>query len=167
MRVHRVTGREPWRPFAPLVLAEKAGDWLTRCPIQSPYMLLTAKVRGDKLPAITHVDGSSRIQTVDESCGGVRRTDRQDSGGSNRLPDEFGDRRVLYQRPPHHPRRVLFLKTAQGLVDISLRFASLHGLGDGIDALQDAILQRHALPIPHQRLLGANTDRPIREDFLD
>lgn len=165
--MHRVTGREPWRPFAPLVLAEKAGDWFTRCPIQSPYMLLTAKVRGDKLPAITHVDGSSRIQTVDESCGGVRRTDCQDPGGSNRLPDEFGDRRVLYQRPPHHPRRVLFLKTAQGLVDISLRFASLHGLGDGIDALQDAILQRHALPIPHQRLLGANTDRPIREDFLD
>ena len=71
--MHRVTGRELWRPFAPLVLAEKAGDWFTRCPIQSPYMLLTAKVRGDKLPAITHVDGSSRIQTVDKSCGGVRR----------------------------------------------------------------------------------------------
>ena len=36
-------------------------------------MLFTAQVKGDGLPAITHVDGSSRIQTVDESCGGIRR----------------------------------------------------------------------------------------------
>ena len=75
LRVNRVKGREPWRPFAPLVLAEKAEDWFTGCPMPSPYMLFTAEVRGDKLPAITYVDGSSRIQTVDESCGGVRRTD--------------------------------------------------------------------------------------------
>ena len=39
----------------------------------SPYILFTAEVRGDKLPTITPADGSSRIQTVDESCGGVRR----------------------------------------------------------------------------------------------
>jgi len=53
--------------------AEKADDWFTDCPMPSPYRLFTAEGRGDKLPAITHVDGSSRIQTVDESCGGVRR----------------------------------------------------------------------------------------------
>ena len=76
--------------------AEKADDWFTDCPMPSPYRLFTAEGRGDKLPAITHVDGSSRIQTVDESCGGVQRIDCQDPGGSNRLPDEFGDRRVLY-----------------------------------------------------------------------
>ena len=34
-------------------------------------MLFTAQVIDDGLPAITHVDGSSRIQTVDESCGGI------------------------------------------------------------------------------------------------
>ena len=39
----------------------------------SPYILFTAEVRGDKLPTITPADGSSRIQTVDESCSGVRR----------------------------------------------------------------------------------------------
>lgn len=72
-RVNRVKGREAWRPFAPLVLAEKADEWFTGCPLPSPYMLFTAAVRGDALPAITHVDGSSRIQTVDESCGGIRR----------------------------------------------------------------------------------------------
>ena len=72
-RVNKVKGREPWRPFAPIVLAEKASDWFNGCPASSPYMLFTAQVKGDRLPAITHVDGSSRIQTVDESCGGIRR----------------------------------------------------------------------------------------------
>ena len=70
-RVNKVKGREPWRPFAPIVLAKKAGDWFEGCPIPSPYMLFTAQVIDDGLPAITHVDGSSRIQTVDESCGGI------------------------------------------------------------------------------------------------
>ena len=69
--MNKVKGREPWRPFAPIVLAKKAGDWFEGCPIPSPYMLFTAQVIDDGLPAITHVDGSSRIQTVDESCGGI------------------------------------------------------------------------------------------------
>ena len=72
LRVNKVKGREPWRPFAPIVLAEKAGDWFDGCPTPSPYMLFTAQVKGNRLPSITHVDGSSRIQTVDESCGGIR-----------------------------------------------------------------------------------------------
>ncbi len=73
LRVNRIKGREPWRPFAPIVLAEKAGDWFEGCPLPSPYMLFTAGVKSDRLPAITHVDGSSRIQTVDESCGDIYR----------------------------------------------------------------------------------------------
>jgi len=154
----------------------------------SPYMLFTAEVRGDKLPAITPVDGSSRIQTVDESCGGVRRIleecDRE-TGIPVLINTSFnGPGEPIVDTPAEaiaflmnseidvvyiEGRRItlLFLKTAQGLVDISLRFANLHGLGDGVDALQDAILQRHALPVPHQRLLGTNTDRTIREDCLD
>jgi len=72
LRVNKVKGREPWRPFAPIVLAEKAADWFDGCPMPSPYMLFTATVKGSDLPAITHVDGSSRIQTVDERCGGIR-----------------------------------------------------------------------------------------------
>ena len=71
-RVNHVKGRELWRPFAPIVLAEKAADWFDGCPMPSPYMLFTATVRSTDLPAITHVDGSSRIQTVDASCGGIR-----------------------------------------------------------------------------------------------
>ena len=68
-RVNRIKGREPWRPFAPAVLAERAAEWFEGGPLPSPHMLFTAQVRSKNLPAITHVDGSSRIQTVDDRCG--------------------------------------------------------------------------------------------------
>ncbi|MBN1543647.1 carbamoyltransferase [candidate division KSB1 bacterium] len=68
-RVNRVIKfREDFRPFAPAVLAERAADFF-ELDVPSPYMLLVAQVRADKrdlLPAITHVDGSARIQTVDQ-----------------------------------------------------------------------------------------------------
>jgi len=68
-RVNRIKGREAWRPFAPAVLADRAGQWFEGLPLPSPHMLFTAQVKSPDIPAITHVDGSSRIQTVDESCG--------------------------------------------------------------------------------------------------
>ncbi len=68
-RVNRIKGREQWRPFAPAVLEECAADWFEGGPVPSPFMLFTAQVKSDKLPAITHVDGSARIQTVDPTCG--------------------------------------------------------------------------------------------------
>jgi carbamoyltransferase len=61
----RVKKREEFRPFAPAVLAEKAHLHfsLTR---PSPFMLETCAVNSPlNLPAITHVDGSARVQTVD------------------------------------------------------------------------------------------------------
>ncbi len=59
----KIKRRESFRPFAPSVLEDRAGDWfdLDRA---SPYMLRVAPVRGDGLPAVTHVDGSARVQTV-------------------------------------------------------------------------------------------------------
>lgn len=71
-RVNRLKKREEWRPFAPAVLREKAGDWFEG-PLPSPHMLFTAQVKGNDLPAITHVDGSARVQTVGVECGGFRR----------------------------------------------------------------------------------------------
>ena len=68
-RVNLVKGREPWRPFAPAVLESEAETWFQGLPRRSPYMLFTGTVRSDALPAITHADGSARVQTVDATCG--------------------------------------------------------------------------------------------------
>jgi carbamoyltransferase len=66
----RVKFREPWRPFAPSVLVEKNAEWFEPA-IESPYMLLALNVRPElraTVPAITHVDGSARVQTVTEDA---------------------------------------------------------------------------------------------------
>ena len=61
----RIKFREEFRPFAPAVLAGRAGEFFD-LHHPSPYMLLTAPVRpGPGLPAVTHADGSARVQTVD------------------------------------------------------------------------------------------------------
>lgn len=63
----KIKFRESFRPFAPAVLADHVGD-LFEFPEDhpSPYMLLVCLTKTDTLPAITHVDGSARIQTVDK-----------------------------------------------------------------------------------------------------
>jgi carbamoyltransferase len=67
----KIKQRESFRPFGPAVLAEEAGKWFVLPKGQeSPYMLLTAPLSDlpreeSAVPAVTHVDGSARIQTVD------------------------------------------------------------------------------------------------------
>jgi len=63
----KIKFRESFRPFAPTVLEEKCSEWF-ELDIPSPYMLLVADVREGKrtIPAVTHVDQSARIQTVNE-----------------------------------------------------------------------------------------------------
>lgn len=62
----RVKHREKFRPFAPAVLLEDASEYFDlSCP--SPFMLLVATVHADKrsqIPAVVHVDGTGRVQTV-------------------------------------------------------------------------------------------------------
>jgi len=63
----RIKFRERFRPFAPSVLKERASE-VFEMKGKSPYMLLVVPVRGDwlgKIPAVTHCDGTVRVQTVD------------------------------------------------------------------------------------------------------
>jgi carbamoyltransferase len=62
----RIKHRESFRPFAPSVLEERSGEWFEQAG-PSPFMLMTCQVRREKqtiVPAITHVDGTARHQTV-------------------------------------------------------------------------------------------------------
>lgn len=62
----RVKHRQSFRPFAPIVLAERANE-VFEGDEDSPFMLLAKRVRPewrDKIPAIVHVDGTARVQTV-------------------------------------------------------------------------------------------------------
>ena len=76
--------REWWRPFAPSLKKEVAGEYLESAT-DSPFMILTAQVRPEKrgvIPSVTHVDGSARPQTVEKEINPVYW----------RLIDEFGKR---------------------------------------------------------------------------
>jgi carbamoyltransferase len=65
-----VKKREGFRPFAPAVLARVAGDHFA-LDHPSPFMVEICEVRSPfALPAITHVDGSARVQTVDARANG-------------------------------------------------------------------------------------------------
>lgn len=67
----KVKHREFFRPFAPSVLVEDALDYFELDGSISPFMLLAVKVANDKaahVPAITHIDGTARVQTVDKTA---------------------------------------------------------------------------------------------------
>ena len=60
----KIKHRESFRPFAPSVLEEHASEYF-EIDVPSPYMLMVAKVKKpDKIPAVTHIDGTGRLQTV-------------------------------------------------------------------------------------------------------
>ncbi|MFE0530351.1 carbamoyltransferase family protein [Micromonospora sp. SD19] len=63
----QVKFREWFRPYAPVVLAEHATEYFDLTQ-ESPYMLIVANVlRPDAIPAVTHVDGTARVQTLSET----------------------------------------------------------------------------------------------------
>lgn len=65
----RIKKREPFRPFAPSVLEEHVGDYFEQTH-PSPAMLMVYEVSPDRrseIPAVTHVDGTGRLQTVTRS----------------------------------------------------------------------------------------------------
>ncbi len=59
--------REFFRPFSPSCLKEHAAEWFD-CNIESPFMLFSIKcLKPESVPAVIHIDNTSRIQTVDET----------------------------------------------------------------------------------------------------
>src|SRR3990170_2090710 len=65
----RIKHREPFRPFAPSILEERTGEWFEDA-VADPFMVQVYPVRPEQrsvIPAVTHVDGSGRIQTVSQA----------------------------------------------------------------------------------------------------
>jgi carbamoyltransferase len=65
----RIKKREPFRPFAPSILEDRVGEYFEQTH-PAPSMLMVYQVKPDKraqIPAVTHVDGSGRLQTVSRS----------------------------------------------------------------------------------------------------
>lgn len=65
-RLNEIKQREQFRPIAPVCLREDAKKWFG-CEHESPYMLFTHHAATDALEAVTHVNGTARIQTVSSS----------------------------------------------------------------------------------------------------
>jgi carbamoyltransferase len=66
-KVNLIKQREPFRPFAPVVMEEYASQWFDM-NFASPYMQYTVKcLKPDKIPSVVHADGTSRVQTVSKS----------------------------------------------------------------------------------------------------
>ena len=62
-RLNVIKQREQFRPIAPVCLREDAQQWFG-CRVDSPFMLYTFRATTDRLRAVTHVNGSARLQTV-------------------------------------------------------------------------------------------------------
>ena len=68
----RIKKREPFRPFAPSILEERTADYFEQSH-SAPTMLMVYQVREERraeIPAVTHVDGSGRLQTVSREVNG-------------------------------------------------------------------------------------------------
>jgi len=67
----KIKHRESFRPFAPSILEEFASEYFD-IDIPSPYMLMVTKVKKpEKIPAVTHVDGTGRLQTVSKDSNSM------------------------------------------------------------------------------------------------
>ena len=67
----KIKHRESFRPFAPSILEEYVSDYF-EFDMPSPYMLMVAPVkRPDLIPAVTHVDGTGRLQTVSKNTNSL------------------------------------------------------------------------------------------------
>ena len=67
-RLNDIKDREDFRPVAPVVLESEAGEWFENAG-SSPFMLFVCPVKSakaDRIPAVCHIDGTARIQTINE-----------------------------------------------------------------------------------------------------
>lgn len=104
----QVKHREWFRPFAPAVLDEHREDWFDGLGQPSPFMLFAVPVSGDRrdaVPAVTHVDGTARVQTVDAEAHPAFHKLIQRFADITGVPvvlnTSFNDREPIVETPAH------------------------------------------------------------------
>ena len=111
----KVKHRQWFRPFAPSILRESVGDWFKK-DVQSPYMSFVLEFKDevkDKVPAVVHLDGTARLQTVTKNDNEwyysfIKEWEKV-SGVPIVLNTSFNDREPIVETPEHAVN--CFLKT--------------------------------------------------------
>lgn len=103
----KVKHRQWFRPFAPSILREDVLDWFVR-DIESPYMSFVLPFREevkDKVPAVVHLDGTGRLQTVTETNNkwyyNFIKKWKEKTGVPIILNTSFNDREPIVETPEH------------------------------------------------------------------
>ena len=103
----KVKHRKWYRPFAPSILRSHVKDWFER-DVSSPYMQFVIPFKEevrDKVPAVVHVDGTARLQTVCEYDNrwyhGLLTKWYEKSGVPILLNTSFNDREPIVEKPEH------------------------------------------------------------------
>jgi carbamoyltransferase len=103
----RIKHREHFRPFAPSILAEAAGEWFEQ-DYTSPFMVLVYKTRPgkrDEIPAVNHVDDTGRLQTVEERVSpryyGLIKAFADKTGVPIVLNTSFNENEPIVMTPEH------------------------------------------------------------------
>ena len=103
----KVKHRQWFRPFAPSILRDDVKDWFIR-DIDSPYMSLVLQFKDevkDKVPAVVHLDGTGRLQTVTEKDNewyyNFIKKFKDKTGVPILLNTSFNDREPIVEIPEH------------------------------------------------------------------
>ena len=103
----KVKHRQWFRPFAPSILREDVKDWFIR-DVDSPYMTTVLKFKKsvrNKVPAVVHLDGTGRLQTVTENDNkwyhGFINKFKEKTGVPIVLNTSFNDREPIVETPEH------------------------------------------------------------------
>lgn len=163
----KIKQRESFRPFAPIVLAERAAEYFD-ITTDSPYMLFTAPVRADRrtpatdgetrglgsinsvrsdIPAVTHLDYSARVQTVDRAANpemhGLLSAFEQLTGCAVLVNTSFN---VRGEPPVCHPREAIdgFLATGMDCLALGPYFVEKRMLS--ADLIRPSALSRTFAP---------------------
>ena len=103
----KVKHRQWYRPFAPSILREDVKDWFIR-DIDSPYMSFVLPFKEeakDKVPAVVHLDGTGRLQTVTEKSNkwyyNFIKKWKEKTGVPILLNTSFNDREPIVETPEH------------------------------------------------------------------